>query len=168
MVYGSVSTGSGWPGTDLRQPVGPGKDNRRLSGPIVFAPDLDRSMQGVGLTWQQGHPHGAHVVYAGIDLLDASGKDVTEQVHTGDRLIEIDGFDVTTHQSAIVEKMIVGERNTIVELTFNSARNGLVYSLRLRRHVPPPPPHAFILKDEDEQVVLSRSLAPPWPHERDR
>jgi hypothetical protein len=149
-MYGNLS--SGWPGTDLGQPLGSNKAQQRLAGPKVFPPDGDRSLQGVGLTWQQGHALGAHIVYSAMDVLDVGGNDVTHLVRTGDRLMEIDGFNVTTHQTAIVEKMVVGERNSVVDMTFESANSGLLYVLEIRRHVPPPPAQAFLDQDDEEQV----------------
>jgi len=150
-MYGNIN--GGWPGSDLGQPLGSNKA-KHLTGPAVFQQEGDRSLQGVGLTWQQGHPLGAHIVYSAMDMLDVDGNDVTSLVRTGDRLMEIDGFNVTTHQTAIVEKMVVGERNSAVEMTFLSANSGMLVVLRIRRHVPPPPAQAFLDRDDEEQVRL--------------
>lgn len=166
-MYGNIN--GGWPGSDLGQPLGSNKA-KHLTGPAVFQQEGDRSLQGVGLTWQQGHPLGAHIVYSAMDMLDVDGNDVTSLVRTGDRLMEIDGFNVTTHQTAIVEKMVVGERNSAVEMTFLSANSGMLVVLRIRRHVPPPPAQAFLDRDDEEQVppasqakIFDRLTSPRLP-----
>mmetsp|Transcript_52903 Transcript_52903/g.125911 ORF Transcript_52903/g.125911 Transcript_52903/m.125911 type:complete len:367 (-) Transcript_52903:101-1201(-) len=77
-----------------------------------------------------------HRVLRVDELLDPANEHVSYLVEIGDIIVAVDGVDVTKTPMNPLKDVILGEIDSVVTLTFASARNGNTFSVAVKRHIP--------------------------------
>mmetsp|Transcript_26533 Transcript_26533/g.64049 ORF Transcript_26533/g.64049 Transcript_26533/m.64049 type:complete len:138 (+) Transcript_26533:257-670(+) len=101
------------------QKLGDSKKSNVL-GPRRSSIGGDKELCGVGIVFQDQHKDGLYV----SSLLKGGPAFLCHQIHAGDILVDIDGFDVSNLSLAELGPHILGKPGSQVKLTFKGQGGG--------------------------------------------